>query len=131
MRIRIPVALVSRSVNSYTERIFVRVNHKSELYFCLNKWNICLTNCYKSYENLKFTISKLGSETKNVWIWKALFENSLTPPKGLTFRSGGSGLWILVSLSNACKINIIIIPYLCSHISVHNTTIFIIAYAWK
>ena len=38
----------------------------------MNKWNICSTNCYKTYENLIFTISKLRSETKNMRIWKLL-----------------------------------------------------------
>ena len=104
----------------YSERLFVKVNHKNELYFSmilfknkvnrvyvseinivvfkrrnynfrLNKWNICSINCYETYENLKFTISKLRSETKNIWIWKS------------TFRSDGSRFRILVSFSNACK----------------------------
>ena len=38
---------------------------------------------------------------QNMWIWKTLYEKSLTPQKSLTFRSDGSGLWILVSFSNA------------------------------
>ena len=89
--------------------------------FRLNKWNICSTNCCKTYENLKFTISKLRSEskmvlihfirknrrifsnfhTKNMCIWKPLYEKSHNPPKYLTFRSDGSGLRILVSFSIA------------------------------
>ena len=43
--------------------------------------------------------------TKNMWIWKPLYEKSLTPPKGLTFRSDGFGLRILVSFSNAWQTN--------------------------
>ena len=62
----------------------------------MNKWNICSTNFYKTYENSKFTVSKLRSETKNMSIWKPLYEKSLTPPKGLTSRSDGFGLRILV-----------------------------------
>ena len=119
----------------------------------MNKWNICSTNCYKIYENLKFTISELWSETKNMWIWKPLYEKSLTPPKGWTFRSESSGLRILVSFSNPCETkgryreglwhweegrfqrkhthtNIIIIPYSHSYIWVWNATLFIIAHAW-
>ena len=30
-------------------------------YFRLNKWNICSTNYYKTYENLKFTILKFSN----------------------------------------------------------------------
>ena len=75
--------------------VFKRRNYYSRL----NKWNICFTNCYKTYENLKFTISKFRNETKNMWIWKPLYEKSLTPPKSLTFRrdvaSPGYGLWCL------------------------------------
>ena len=152
-----------------TERLFVRINRKCELYFSiisfqseasrvyvseinivvfkgqswyfrLYKWNICYTICYKTDENLKFTILKLRSEfkvvlihfirkteriflnfqSKNMRIWKPLYEKSLTPPKGLTYRSDGFRRGILVSFSDATfwntYTNIIIIPYLCSHI---------------
>ena len=90
-------------------------------YFRLYKWNICFAIYYKTDQNLKFTILKLRNEfkvvlihfirkterifsnfqTKNMGIWKALYEKSLTPPKGLTFRSDGFRKGILVSFSDA------------------------------
>ena len=34
-------------------------------YYRLNKWNnICFTNCYKTYKNLKFTILKFSNACK-------------------------------------------------------------------
>ena len=104
-------------------------------YFRLYKWNICFTICYKTDENLKFTILKLRNEfkvvlihfirktetiflnfqTKNMGIWKPLYRKSLTPPKGLTFRSDGFRKGILVSFSDATfwntYTNIIIIEW--------------------
>ena len=117
---------------SYTKRLFVRVNHENELYFSKisfqteangiyvseinivlfkrrsiyfrsNKWNICSTNFYKTYKNSKFTISNLRSETKNMWIWKPMYEKSLTSLKGLTFRSNGFGLNILMYFLTRAK----------------------------
>ena len=157
------------SSKRYTERLFVRINRKSQSYFSiisfqseasrvylseinivffkgqswyfrLYKWNICFTICYKTDVNLEFTILKLRSEfkvvlihfiwkterifsnfqTKNMGIWKTLYAKSLTPPKGLTLRSDGFRKGILVSSPDATcwntYTNIIIIPYLCSHI---------------
>ena len=154
---------------TYTERLFVRINRKSESYFsiisfqseasrvyiseinivvfkgqidifvCINGIYVLLSG-YKTDENLKFTILKLRSEfkvvlihfiqkterifsnfqKKNMGIWKSLYEKSLTLPKGLTFRSDGFRKGIFVSFSDATfwntYTNIIIIPYLCSHI---------------
>ena len=50
----------------YVSEINIVVFKLRTQYFRLNKWNICSTNCYKTYENLKFTISELRSEIKNM-----------------------------------------------------------------
>ena len=42
-------------------------------------------------------------QRKNMWIWELLYEKSPTPPKDLSFRTGGVALRNLLSFSNSCK----------------------------
>ena len=67
-------------LKTYTEKVFIRVNYKNELYFSI----ISFRN-----EANRFCVSDI--------------DIAVTLPKGLIFRSDGSVLRIFVPFSNACK----------------------------